>query len=195
MSEEEKLNRITEIADQRTTTESDLSEIAELLISLIPVVGSTISGVEAIIATKIAIKAFEDGDFEAAEKAVIDVMTSSVGLIPGGKILARGGRSLIRGTAKEILDKIRQGRPSRIISRNLSKEDVAKQLKINRDSPSLDLLMQHREGTVRDFISKTRAGKINEVFPSEFLDMNLIDAIVKDNKRVRKLLRNRRFEK
>ncbi|MBL7880432.1 MAG: RHS repeat-associated core domain-containing protein, partial [Chryseobacterium gambrini] len=72
---------------------------------------------------------------------------------------------------------------------------LAKLLKLNINSPTTISILENVDNTVQEFISTHRKGSIKAVFPAEYLDSTVKEALQSGNTTVRKLLTDSRFLK
>jgi len=74
-------------------------------------------------------------------------------------------------------------------------EMLAKKLNLNINSPVTRQVLNSLDQTVESFINTYRKGSIKSVFPGEYLNMTVEDALRSGNTTVRKLLTDGRFVK
>jgi hypothetical protein len=72
---------------------------------------------------------------------------------------------------------------------------IASKLGLKLESATSRHVFENRAMTVSDYIGKFRKGSINRVFPGEFLDKTVEDALRRGGSDVRKLLTDLRFVK
>ena len=71
----------------------------------------------------------------------------------------------------------------------------ARKFNMNLNSPTVRQVLNNLDETVSSFISKNRKSSIRRVFPGEYLNMTVEEALNSGNRTVKKLLIDNRFAK
>jgi hypothetical protein len=110
------------------------------------------------------------GEYSMVSRAAVGEIVAETGLANSGPIM----RSLGAASKAEML---------------------AKKLNLNINSPVARQVLNSLDQTVESFINTYRKGSIKSVFPGEYLNMTVEDALRSGNTTVRKLLTDGRFVK
>ena len=108
------------------------------------------------------------------------------------RLFGRMGRGANRTDNSQVLP--RSGPIDRSLGAMSRPEALARQLKLNANSPTTRQVLNSLDDNVSDFVGKFRKGAINRELPGEVLDLTVEEAL-KHSSKVRKLLIDGRFVK
>lgn len=136
------------------------------------------------------------GDIKGVGKLIMDVpslLSNSIQSIGDSE----NGREMIATTAILLIN-TKKGKFGKVVRMGAGDGKflkLAKSLKLNATSPTSKSILENADLTVQEFISAHRQGGIKEVFPEEYLESTVKEALKSGDTTVRKLLTDNRFLK
>lgn len=133
------------------------------------------------------------GSWEEWLEVTLDTV---IDFLPGGKALKLPGGQWIRARFKNQLAAFAAKKAAKIpfkLTKRMNK--VATKLFINKDSKLGRQILINLDTPVQKFISQHKKGSIKTVFPDEFLNKTVEEALLSGNSTVIKLLKNSKYVK
>jgi hypothetical protein len=180
-------------------------EVARIASGLLMVVGGGVGAARAVSAMgnlgKITLPALSLSADGTLAHALVSIDASAavtmLGSGPGAVVVLHTAHSqLARGPASQQGPRTtgtRHDRGAAPASSSAETTRLAKKWGLNASSPTTQQILSHLDTPIATFIARFRKAGIREVFPSEFLQGTVRDALARGGPRVRKLLLDGRF--